>query len=66
MCLNEMTAGSVNMQPAELPNNTAFKNVGSTLQSDGDINAEVNKRTLGGWNNWRKISGEARPRWFGS
>ena len=34
-----------------------FKYMGSTLQSDGDMNPEVNKRTQCGWNNWRNMSG---------
>ena len=29
----------------------------STLQSDGDMSTEINKRTQCGWNNWRKMSG---------
>ena len=33
------------------------KYLGSTLQSDGDMNTEVNKRTQRGWDNWRKMSG---------
>ena len=66
MCLSETTAGSGKMQPAQLPKNIAFNNLGSTVQSDEDMNVEVNKRTLGGWNNWRMMSGEARLRWFGS
>ena len=32
------------MQSAQLPHVTEFKYLGSTLQSDGDVNAEVNKR----------------------
>ena len=31
--------------------------MGSTLQSDGDMSTEVNKRTPCGWNNWRNMSG---------
>ena len=27
------------------------------MQRDGDMNAEVNKRTQCGWNNWRKMLG---------
>ena len=30
---------------------------GSALQSDGDMNTDVNKRTQCVWNNWKKISG---------
>ena len=57
MCLNGTPLGSVKMQSAQLPQVTEFKYLGSTLQSDGDMNAEVNKRTQCGWNNWRKMSG---------
>ena len=51
--------GSVKMQPS-CHRSPEFKYLGRTLQSDGDItdmNAEVNKRTQCGWNNWRKMSG---------
>ena len=37
------------MQSAQLPQVTVFKYLGSTLQSNGDMNAEVNKRTQYGW-----------------
>ena len=30
---------------------------GNTLQSDGGMSTEINKRTQCGWNNWRKMSG---------
>ena len=56
ICLNGTPLGSVKMQSAQLPQVTEFKYLGSTLQSDGDMNAEVNKRTHCGWNNWRKVS----------
>ena len=32
-----------------------FKYLRCTLQADGDMNTEVNKRTRCGWNNWRKM-----------
>ena len=48
--------GSVKMQSAQLPQVTEFKYLGSTLQSDGDMNKEVNARTRCGWHNWRKMS----------
>ena len=35
--------GSVKMQSAQLRQATGLKYIGSTLQSDGDMNAEVNK-----------------------
>ena len=34
---------------------TEFKYLGSTLQSDGDMNTEVNMRAHCGWSNWRKM-----------
>ena len=49
ICLNGTPLGSVKMHSAQLPQVTEFKYLGSTLQSDGDINAEVNKRTQYGW-----------------
>ena len=36
---------------------TEFKYMGSTLQSDGDMNTEVNTREHCGWSNWRKMPG---------
>ena len=57
MCLNGTALGSVHMQSAQLPQVTEFKYLGSTLQSDGGMSTEINKRTQCGWNNWRKMSG---------
>ena len=57
MCLNGTSLGSVKMQSAQLPQVTEFKYLGSTMQSDGDMTTEINKRTQCGWNNWRKMSG---------
>ena len=57
MCLNGTPLGSVHMQSAQLPQVTEFKYLGNTLQSDGDMSTEINKRTPCGWNNWRKMSG---------
>ena len=45
------------MQSAQPPQVTEFKYLGSTLQSDGDMTTEINKRNQCGWNNWRKMSG---------
>ena len=55
--LNGTPLGSVLMQSAQLPQVTELKYLGSTLQSDGDMSTEINKRTHCGWNNWRKMSG---------
>ena len=51
MCLNGTPLASVDMQPAQLPQVTEFKYLGSTLQSDGGMSAEINNRTQRGWNN---------------
>ena len=51
MCLNGTLLGSVKMQQV-----TEFNYLGSTLQSDGGMSTEINKRTQCGWNNWMKIS----------
>ena len=45
------------MQSAQLPQVTEFNYMGSTLQSDGDMTTEINKRNQCGWYNWRKMSG---------
>ena len=45
------------MQSAQMPQFTEFKYLGRTLQSDGDMSTEVNKRTQCGWNNRWKMSG---------
>ena len=57
MCLNGTPLRSVKMQSAQLPRVTEFKHMGSTLQGDGDMSTEINKRTHCGWDNWRKMSG---------
>ena len=45
MWLNGTSLGSVKMQSAQLPHVNEFKYMGSTLQSDGDMNTEETKRT---------------------
>ena len=57
MSLKGTPLGSVKMQSAQLPQVTHFKYLGSTLQSDGGMSTEINKRTRCGWNYWRKVSG---------
>ena len=57
MCLNGTPLGSVKMQSAQLPQVSEFKYLGSTLQSDGYMSTEINKRAQCGWNNWRNMSG---------
>ena len=57
MCLSGTPLASVNMQYAQLPQVAEIKYLGSTLQSDGDMSTETNKRTQSGCNNWWKMSG---------
>ena len=57
MCRKGTPLESVHMQSAQLPQVTEFKYMGRTLQSDRDINPEVNKMTKRGWNNWMNMSG---------
>ncbi|XP_063607578.1 uncharacterized protein LOC134782141 [Penaeus indicus] len=42
MCLNGVPEGSY---------------LGSTLQADGGVDAEISRRIQSGWNNWKKMSG---------
>ena len=62
MCLNGTPLGSVKMQSARLPQVTEFKYLGSTLQSNGGISTEINRRNQCGWNNSRKTSGVLRDK----
>ncbi|ROT72113.1 hypothetical protein C7M84_009515 [Penaeus vannamei] len=57
MCLNGTSTGSVEMLQRQLPETMAFKYLGSTLETDGGVGAEVNRRIQCGWNNWKKMSG---------
>lgn len=57
MCLHGTSQGGVRMEAKQLPEVSEFKYLGSTLQSDGGINVEINKRTQSGWKNWKKMSG---------
>ena len=45
------------MQSAQLPQMTKLKYLGSTLQSDGGMNAEGKKRIPCILNNWMHMSG---------
>ena len=54
---NGTPLGSVKMQSDQLPQVTEFKYLGNILQSDGDMNTEVNNSTPCGWNNWGKMAG---------
>ena len=62
MCLNGTSIGTDNVQSVRLPQVTEFKYMGSTMQSDGDMSREVNKRIQCGWNNRRKMSGVLRDK----
>ena len=50
--VSEKAVRIVKMQSTQRPHVTTFKRSGSTLQIDGDMNAEVNKRTQSGWKSW--------------
>ena len=49
MCLNGTSLGNFKMQSDKLPQVTEFKYLGSILQSDGDMNTEINERAQCGW-----------------
>ncbi|XP_063587917.1 uncharacterized protein LOC134765303 [Penaeus indicus] len=57
MCLNGVPRGSVRIQDQRLPEVKEFKHLGSTLQADGGVNAEISRRIQSGWNNLKKMSG---------
>ena len=58
MCLNGTPLGSgCNLTSCHRsPNSNIREARSSTLQSDGDMSTEINKRTQCGWNNWWKMS----------
>ena len=58
MCLNGTPLGRVKMQSAQLSHFTVFKYLGSTLQCDGYMHTEANKRTPCRLNHWRRMSGD--------
>ena len=39
-----------------------FKYLGSTVQSDGNLNHEITRRIQSGWSNWRKCSSLMRDK----
>ncbi|KAK3553295.1 hypothetical protein QTP86_032750 [Hemibagrus guttatus] len=58
MCVNEREgSGTVRLQGEEVKKVQEFKNLGSTVQSNGECGKEVKKRVQAGWNGWRKASG---------
>ena len=57
MCLDGVSSGSVKMHDQHLPEARDFKYLGSTIQQDGGVQTEVNRRIQCGWTNWKKMSG---------
>ena len=57
-----VSAWNARGQSAQTSQVTEFKYLGSTLQSDGDMSTEVNKRMQCGWNNWGKMLKERSTR----
>ena len=57
MCLNGSSTGSVELQEKQLLETVEFKYIRSTLQKEGGVGTEVNRKIQCGWNNWRKMSG---------
>ena len=56
MCLNGLSRGSVHMEEHQLPEVQEFKYLGSMIQTDRRVEAEISRIKLG-WNNWNKIAG---------
>ena len=57
MCCNGNSEGELKIGEEAIPTVTEFKYLGSTVESAGGVNSEVNRRIQTGWNNWRKMSG---------
>ncbi|XP_047492047.1 uncharacterized protein LOC125041254 [Penaeus chinensis] len=57
MCLNGVSRRSIRMQDQQLPEVSEFRYLGSTVQSDGGVEAEISRRIQSGWNNWKKMAG---------
>ncbi|KAK3543979.1 hypothetical protein QTP70_032740, partial [Hemibagrus guttatus] len=58
MCVNEREgSGTVRLQGEEVKKVQEFKDLGSTVQSNGECGKEVKKRVQAGWNGWRKVWG---------
>ena len=58
ICVNERQVnGTVKMQGEEVAVKVVdFKYLGSTVQSNGECEREVQKRLQAGWNEWRRMS----------
>ena len=58
MCLNKQTEGhEIKLKGQQVPETTEFKYLGSTVQGNGDCDADVNRKIQSGWNSWRKLTG---------
>ena len=57
MCCNGNSEGELKIGEEAIPTVTEFKYLGSTVESAGGVNSEVNRRIQTEWNNWRKMSG---------
>ena len=49
--------GSVKLGENEIPRGNGFRYLGFTVQADGGLDLEVEKRIQAGWNNWRNLTG---------
>ena len=49
--------GDISLDGLTVPKNDTFRYLGSMLQSDGDIDADVSHRIKAGWMKWRQASG---------
>ena len=49
--------GDVSLESQVVPKKDTFRYLGSMLQRDGDINADVSHRIIAGWIKWRQASG---------
>ena len=57
MFLNGVSRGIVLMQDHHVPEVKEFKYLGSMLQTDGGVEAQISGRIQSGWNNWKKMAG---------
>ena len=49
--------GDVSLEGQVVPKKDTFRYLGSMLQRDGDINADISHRITVGWIKWRQASG---------
>ena len=57
MCCKRDSEGELEIGEEAIPTVTEFKYLGSTVESAGGVDSEVNRRIQAGWNNWRRMSG---------